>query len=95
MKTGDFEAPVAVREKEGERLIEGLTARTPTEGGVGHHTSRRQESDRPEGGSGPPRGQTTALLYVSSLLATANSTPDMRSALADKEYVLTFGDIEP
>ena len=53
-----FEAPVAVREKEGERL-RGLTARTPTEGGVGRHTSRRQESDRPEGGSGPPRGQTT------------------------------------
>ena len=47
------------REKEGERLIEGLTARTPTEGGVGRHTSRRRESDRPEGGSGPPRGQTT------------------------------------
>ena len=53
-----FEAPVAVREKEGERL-RGLTARTPTEGGVGRHTSRRRESDRPEGGSGPPRGQTT------------------------------------
>ena len=58
VKTGDFEAPVAVREKEGERL-RGLTARTPTEGGVGRHTSRRRESDRPEGGSGPPRGQTT------------------------------------
>ena len=48
MKIGDFEAPVAVREKEGERL-RGLTARTPTEGGVGRHTSRRRESDRPEG----------------------------------------------
>ena len=51
-------AHVAVREKEGERF-RGLTARTPTEGGVGRHTSRRRESDRPEGGSGPPRGQTT------------------------------------
>ena len=58
VKIGDFEAPVAVREKEGERL-RGLTARTPTEGGVGRHTSRRRESDRPDGGSGPPRGQTT------------------------------------
>ena len=42
MKTGDFEAPVAVREKEGERF-RGLTARTPTEGGVGRHTSRLRE----------------------------------------------------
>ena len=39
--------------------MRGLTARTPTEGGVGRHISRRRESDRPEGGSGPPRGQTT------------------------------------
>ena len=67
VKTGDFEAPVAVREKEGERLIEGLTARTPTEGGVGRHTSRRQESDRPEGGPvllGGRQPTKMTLVYV-------------------------------
>ena len=57
MKTGDFEAPVAVREKEGERLIEGAHGKdTDRGGGVGRHTSRRRESDQPEGGSAFERG---------------------------------------
>ena len=61
VKTGDFEAPVAVREKEGERLIEGLTARTPTEGGsVVTPPAAERATDRRGGpvhlGGRPPTG---------------------------------------
>ena len=40
MKTGDFEAPVAVREKEGERAFEGAHGKDTDRGGVGRVGSR-------------------------------------------------------
>ena len=56
MKIGDFEAPVAVREKEGERL-RGLTARTPQQHSVRHQQMLRQRAaavgaEAGEGGAG-------------------------------------------
>ena len=50
VKTGDFEAPVAVREKEGERAFEGAHGKDTDRGGGAVVTHLPPPRERPTGG---------------------------------------------